>query len=87
MLKFSERRVNLFVLIERILSTLVDDFITDGIFANLALKRLIAVVKAVWGLIAHSFAPEPALETLKVNKFNSSHAKTNIEEWIASGLG
>ena len=86
MFQLGEGRVDLFVLVEGVLSSFVDHFVTDGIFANLALKRLITVVKTVGGLVANGLAPEPALEALEVDKFDSSHAETDVEERVASGL-
>lgn len=76
----------MFVLVERILSALMKNFVTYCIFADLALKRLVTVVETMRSLISYCFAPKPTLEALKMDKLDSSHTEANIEEGIASGL-
>ena len=76
----------MFVLVESVLSAFVDHFVTDCIFANLALKWLVAVVETVGSLVADGLAPEPALEALEMDEFDSSHAEADVEERVASGL-
>ena len=68
--KFGIGRVDLFILEQRVLPTLMNYLVADGIFAYLALQRLVAVVPAVRGLELDSFAPEPALQAVVVHIFD-----------------
>ena len=74
MLKFSERRMDLFIFIQIVFSTIVEHLIADSVLAYFALHRFIAVIETVWGLKFYCFAPEPALQAFEMNEFDSATA-------------
>lgn len=67
MLQLCKGRVNLLILVEGVVDALVADLVADGVFADLALERLVAVVETVGSLVLDCLAAKPTPEAFKVD--------------------
>ena len=59
--------VDLLVLVEGVVDALVADLVANGVFADLALERLVAVVEAVGSLVLDCLAAKPTPEAFEVD--------------------
>ena len=74
------------VIEERVHTTMVNYFVTNCVFADLALKRLITVVETVRSLEFDCLASEPTLQALIMHQFDTSCTKTHIEKRVTYSI-
>lgn len=82
--KLCIRRVHIFMFIQRVRSSLVNDFVADGIVAQFTLHGFIAVVDTVGTLHPHRFASEPFAQALQMQVFDRPRAQAYIEQGVGT---